>query len=69
MTLTLLSKQGPSQLFVDGFDQYLTQTATCSNCQNNGQIHAIFEVSGDATFTLKQGSIQGLTQIATVDGT
>ena len=67
MVMTLLAKTGPSELFVEGFDQYLTQTATCSNCQNNGQIHALFEVDDAATFTLQPGSIQGLTQIATVD--
>ena len=68
MTLTLLSKEGPSQLFVDGFNQYLRQTASCSNCNNNGQVHAIFEVEDAATFTLKDGSIQGLTQTVTQDG-
>jgi hypothetical protein len=69
MVMTLLAKTGPSELFVEGFDQYLTQTTSCSNCQNNAQIHALFEVSGDATFTLQPGSIQGITQTATVDGT
>ena len=69
MVMTLLAKTGPSELFVEGFDQYITQTTSCSNCQNNAQIHALFEVSGDATFTLQPGSIQGLTQTATVDGT
>ena len=44
MVMTLLAKDGPSELFVEGFDQYLTQTTSCSNCQNNGQIHALFEV-------------------------
>ena len=67
MTITLLAKEGPSELFVEGFDQYLTQTAACSNCQNNGQIHALFEVDDTATFTLQPGSIQGLTQTANVD--
>ena len=28
MTITLLAKEGASKLFVEGFDQYLTQTAT-----------------------------------------
>ena len=44
--MTLLAKTGPSELFVEGFDQYLTQTTSCSNCQNNGLIDALFEVSG-----------------------
>ena len=68
MTLILLSKDGPSQLFVDGFEQYLTQVTSCNNCANNGQIQAVFEVEDAATFTLKDGSIQGLTQIADQNG-
>ena len=63
MTITLLAREGASKLFVEGFDQYLRQTASnCSNCQNNGQVHATFEVTDAATFTLEPGSIQGLTQ-------
>ena len=68
MVITLLAKEGPSELFVEGFNQYITQTAACSNCQNNGQIHALFEVDDAATFTLQSGSIQGLTQTQTVNG-
>jgi hypothetical protein len=68
MTLTLLSKEGPSQLFVEGFDQYLTQTTACSNCVNNGIVNALFEVEDAATFTLDSGSIQGLTQTLTANG-
>jgi hypothetical protein len=69
MTINLLSKTGTSQLFIEEFDQYLTQIATCSNCQNNGQVSATFEVQGDASnFILRDGSIQGLTQTATRDG-
>ena len=36
MVMTLLAKDTASQLFVEGFNQYLRQTATCSNCANNG---------------------------------
>jgi hypothetical protein len=68
MVMTLLAKDGPSELFVEGFDQYLTQTATCSNCANNGAVSATFEVNGDSTLTLTPGSIQGLTQTLTRDG-
>ena len=65
MVMTLLAQNGPSELFVEGFDQYLRQTATCSNCANNGAVSATFEVSGDNTLTLTPGSIQGLTQTLT----
>ena len=65
----LLSKEGPSQLFVNGFDQYLTQTVSnCVGCSNNGIVTATFEVNDAATFTLRDGSIQGLTQTVNRDG-
>ena len=68
MVMTLLAKDGLSELFVEGFDQYLRQTATsCNNCANNGAVSATFEVNGDSTLTLKPGSIQGLTQTVTQD--
>ena len=64
MVMTLLAKDGASKLFVEGFNQYLTQTATCSNCANSGQVYATFEVADASTFTLEP-STQGLTQTAT----
>jgi hypothetical protein len=65
----LLSKEGPSQLFVNGFDQYLTQTVSnCVGCSNNRIVTATFEVNDAATFTLRDGSIQGLTQTVNRDG-
>ena len=52
----LLSKEGPSQLFVNGFDQYLTQTVSnCVGCSNNRIVTATFEVNDAATFTLRDG--------------
>jgi hypothetical protein len=66
VVVTLFAEEGASQLFVEGFDQYLTQTATCSGCNNNGQVNAIFEVEDSSTFTID--GIQGLTQTATIDG-
>jgi hypothetical protein len=64
-----LSKEGPSQLFINGFDQYLTQTVNnCIGCSNNGIVTALFEVEDAATFTLRDGSIQGLTQTVNRDG-
>ena len=45
------------------------QSTSCSDCHNNGQIYAIFEVGDDANFILREGSVQGLTQIATTPGT
>jgi hypothetical protein len=67
--VTLLSKEGPSQLFIEGFDQYLTQTVSnCIGCSNNGIVTAVFEVEDAATFTLRDGSIQGLTQTVNRDG-
>lgn len=67
--VTLLSKEGPSQLFINGFDQYLTQTVNnCIGCSNNGIVNALFEVEDAATFTLRDGSIQGLTQTVNRDG-
>ena len=68
MVMTLLAKDGPSKLFVEGFDQYLTQTANCNNCQTSGQVYAIFEVEGASQLTLLPGSTQGLTQTATQNG-
>ena len=65
----LLSKEGPSQLFVNGFDQYLTQTVSnCIGYSNKGIVTATFEVNDAATFTLRDGSIQGLTQTVNRDG-
>jgi hypothetical protein len=67
--VTLLSKEGPSQLFINGFDQYLTQTVSnCIGCSTNGIVTALFEVEDAATFTLRDGSIQGLTQTVNQDG-
>ena len=68
MTITLLSKDGPSKLFIDGFDQYLTQTTSCNNCNNNGQVISVFEVEDAATFRLLDGSVQGLSQVLTQNG-
>ena len=62
--ITLFAKSGASQLFVEGFEQYLSQTASgCSGCTNHGTVQALFEVDNTADFTLKDGSIQGLTQV------
>ena len=66
VVVTLFAEDGASQLFVEGFDQYLRQTATCSGCNNNGQVNAIFEVEDSSTFTID--GIQGLTQTATING-
>ncbi len=49
MVITLLSKEGPSQLFIEEFNQYLIQSATCSGCHNTGVIYATFEVENAAT--------------------
>jgi hypothetical protein len=69
MLVTVLSKEGPSKVFIDGFDQYLTQTASnCAGCSNVGVVQATFEVEDAATFTLKDGSIQGLTQTVNRNG-
>ena len=68
MVMTLLAKDGASKLFVEGFDQYLRQTTTCSNCHNTGAVSALFEVDDTASLTLKPGSIQGLTQTLTTSG-
>ncbi|HJT82969.1 MAG TPA: hypothetical protein VJ697_00680, partial [Nitrososphaeraceae archaeon] len=66
--ITLLSSNGPSQFIVDGFNQYLDQTVDgCTNCGNIGTVQAIFSVNDAATFTLEEGSIQGLTQYVNQD--
>ena len=69
MTIQLLSKEGRSKLFIEEFDQYLIQSATCSGCHNTGVMSATFEVEDAANFILRDGSVQGLTQIATTPGT
>jgi len=67
--LTLLSHDGTSQFIVDGFDQYLHQTTDgCTNCGNQGNVQAIFSVDDAATFNLREGSVQGLTQYVNQDG-
>jgi hypothetical protein len=67
--LTLLSHDGTSQFIVDGFDQYLHQTTDgCTNCGNQGNVQAIFSVDDAATFTLEEGSVQGLTQYVSQNG-
>ena len=63
--MTLLARDGASKLFVEGFDQYLKQTANCNNCQTSGQVYATFDVAGNSKLTLLPGSTQGLTQTAT----
>lgn len=70
MLVQVLSKEGPSKIFINGFDQYLKQTVSnCVGCSNNGIVTATFEVNDAATFTLQDGSIQGLTQIVNRDST
>ena len=67
--LTLLSHDGTSQFIVDGFNQYLHQTTDgCTNCGNQGNVQAIFSVDDAATFTLEEGSVQGLTQYVSQNG-
>ena len=67
--LTLLSHDGTSQFIVDGFDQYLSQTTDgCVNCGNQANVQAIFSVDDAATFTLEEGSVQGLTQYVSQNG-
>jgi len=67
--LTLLSQKGESQFIVDGMNQYLDQTAEgCTNCGNIGTVNAIFSVDDAATFTLEEGSVQGLTQYVNQNG-
>jgi hypothetical protein len=68
MFIQVFSRDGGSQVFVEGFDQYLTQTADCSGCVNVGIVSSTFDVADDATFTLEPGSVQGLTQTLTEDG-
>ncbi len=65
MVMTLLARDGASKLFVEGFNQYLKQTADCNNCQTSGQVYATFDVAGASQLTLLPGSTQGLTQTAT----
>jgi hypothetical protein len=65
----LLSQDGDSQFYVDGFTQYLDQTVDgCTNCGNIGFVDAVFTVRDAATFNLQEGSIQGLTQYNSENG-
>ena len=52
MVMTLLARDGASKLFVEGFNQYLKQTADCNNCQTSGQVYATFDVAGASQLTL-----------------
>jgi len=68
-SLLLLAQDGPSQFFMDGFNQYLKQTVDgCEFCGNIGQVSAVFQVEDASTFELEDGSFQGLTQLVNQDG-
>ena len=67
--ITVLAKDGPSKVFINGLDQYLTQTVSnCVACTNTGIITATFAVDDASTFTLRDNSFQTLTQYASRDG-